>query len=184
MEDDYCKKDILTEVAISAVEGLHYAEDRLRSLAFQVEFGKQPTEKDQERIGLKYRGWDVPLYFNPVFREMRYWGVVTFVPSQIKVITPYLNFKISSPIAIAIPIPIRSAPTVVTSDEPKSGSINLKKSIRAESKANKDYLKHAKGKQGKYLKEIARDERDHLKKHKKHLKKLEDAEKQKTKKKK
>jgi hypothetical protein len=48
MEDDYCKKDILTEVAISAVEGLHYAEDRLRSLAFQVEFGKQPTEKDQE----------------------------------------------------------------------------------------------------------------------------------------
>ena len=60
----------------------------------------------------------------------------------------------------------------------------LKKSIRAESKANKDYLKHAKGKQGQYLKEIARDERDHLKKHKEHLKKLEDAEKQKTKKKK
>lgn|GEM_PF-6919405 len=77
----------------------------------------------RKRIGLKYRGWDVPLYFNPVFREMRYWGVVTFVPSQIKVITPYLNFRISSPIAIAIPTPIRSAPTVVTSDEPKSGSI-------------------------------------------------------------
>ena len=49
MEDD-CKKELLTEVAISAVEGLHYAEDRLRSLAFQVEFGKQPTEKDQEAL--------------------------------------------------------------------------------------------------------------------------------------
>lgn len=43
----------------------------------------------QKKNGLKYWGWDAPLYFNPVFREMEYWGVVTSVYLRIKVITPY-----------------------------------------------------------------------------------------------
>jgi rubrerythrin len=48
----------------------------------------------------------------------------------------------------------------------------VKKSLRNEKAANKDYLKHSSGKSGKFLKEIARDERDHRKKLTKYLKKL------------
>ena len=53
----------------------------------------------------------------------------------------------------------------------------LKKSIRLEKEANKDYMKHAKGKEGKFLKEIAHDERHHRKILTRKLKKLQEAEK-------
>jgi hypothetical protein len=61
--------------------------------------------------------------FQSVFSE--YLGAITFVLSQTKVIAPYMNFRINSPTAIAIPITIRIAPTIVTSDEPISDSISL-----------------------------------------------------------
>jgi rubrerythrin len=51
----------------------------------------------------------------------------------------------------------------------------LKKSIQHEIEANKDYMKHAKGKDGKFLKEIAHDERSHRKILIRKLKKLQAA---------
>jgi len=49
----------------------------------------------------------------------------------------------------------------------------LKKVIRDEKMANKDYMKHAKGANAKYFREIAHDERSHRKILTKLLKKLE-----------
>lgn len=61
----------------------------------------------------------------PIFQSefIEIWEVIVFDYMRFRTITSHRNFITNSPIAITIPNPIRKAPTMVISDEPRSGSI-------------------------------------------------------------